>query len=132
MRSIRLWLWCGLLCCIQFISGCSGEFRLRQCLDRFDEQSGQKPVETYAKARALIDGFKKVRYSQLKQSYVSYEKLDQMSKKYHSKWFYVVPGDAQFRFIVGRQRIMDVLPTNGDAIYEQVVKSACKTDKRII
>jgi hypothetical protein len=116
-------------------SGCSGKQTdgdtVATCLAEYDKRTGQKPVETFGQAKAILKTFKKVSFAQLDPAYVAYEKLDQMAKKYRSKRFYLVTGENQFRYLVGKHRVMDLLPTTGDNIYIKVRNRACVAGKTV-
>ena len=53
-----------------------------------------------------------------------------MLYRYRGSRFYIVPGESQFQYLFGRQRVMDFLPKGDDKVFEEVRQAAC-SKKRI-
>ena len=82
--------------------------------EKYDEETGQQEIYTKEGIDKVLDGFEQLSFDELDDQYKTYAdpygKFDSKLKGYS---YYVVKGRDIFKYVVGRARVKDFLPSDG-------------------
>ena len=75
--------------------------------EKFDARTGQRPVETWRDARAVLDDLPTARYRDLPNAYIDHTGQDRspFARRLQRRTYLLVEGEARHRFIAGRTRL---------------------------
>jgi hypothetical protein len=88
-----------------FIYGCSSS----TSESKFDKESGQKEVLTYAGIDSVYQSFETISYDELDSSYINYSKSFLFKNYLKDRKYLIVKENDIYKFLVGRYRVKDFL-----------------------
>ena len=87
---------------------------IEQEIKQYDQETGQKEVLTKEGIDSVLNSFETISYSELGDSYINYsDPYKNFEPQLKNSTYYVVEGGDIFKFLVGKFRVMDFLPSDG-------------------
>jgi uncharacterized protein YcbK (DUF882 family) len=87
--------------------------------EKFDKESGQKEILSYAAIDSVYNSFETIRYDQLDTAYINYTCSWMQKKSLHNRMYLVVRGNDIYKFLVGKYRVKNFLAR--DKYYQQSI-----------